>query len=100
MFKRFDEPPPDLNRMACCLNALIEVFDLKIDKLQEVNHLLIVETVKKIARYNFTMTSEGFVSILIQDIIDLRCKSKATHKRVMELCSKKFDHYLKTRKLI
>lgn len=98
-YKRFDEPPPDLNRMACCVNALIEVFGLKMKKLKKVDLDMIADTVKKIAHYNFTLTSEGFVSILIQDVIDNKCKSKATYQQVMELCVKKLNHYLKTREL-
>ena len=98
-YRRFDAPPPDLIRMACCINALIEVVGLHAHKLHKVHLLLIAETVKRITHYQFSLTSEGFVSILIQDIIDEKCRSKATVQKVMELCDQKKHHYLKTGEL-
>ncbi len=61
VYKRFDEPPADLDRMSCCINAMIEVFGLNISKLKKVNLEMITEAVKKIERYNFTFSPAGAV---------------------------------------
>ena len=99
-YRRFDQPPSDLFRMACAINAVIEVFNLRVKKLNEVDFELVAETVKKIARYPFSINSESFISILIQDIIDTKCRSKAAAEKVMELCDRKLRYFLKTRTLI
>lgn len=99
-YRRFDVPPIDINRMTCCLNAIIEVFDLHEHKLDAVDIQLIADNVKKIARYKFSLTSIPFTSILIQDIIDRKCKDKTDAQKVMELCDEKLHYFLKTRVLI
>jgi hypothetical protein len=99
-YRRFDKPPSDLFRMACGLNAIIEVFNLRVKKLHEVDFEIVADTVRKIARYPFSIDNEGFVSILIQDIIDTKCRSKAAVDRVMDLCDRKLRYFLKTRTLI
>jgi hypothetical protein len=99
-YRRFDVPPVDLFRMACGINAVIEVCNLHVNKLKEVDFDLVADTVKKIKRYPFAVSNEGFISILIQDIIDTKCRSKVAVKRVMELCDQKLQYFLKTRMLI
>jgi hypothetical protein len=99
-YRRFDVPPPDLFRMACGVNAIIEVFNLSVNKVDKVDFDLVADTVKKIARYKFSLDNEGFLSILIQDIIDKKSRSKDAVQRIMRLCDQKLRYFLRTSILV
>jgi hypothetical protein len=90
-----------LGRIACCINAIIEVFELSTEKLIECNLLLIGNAVKEITQKAFSpFASPDFISHLIQDIIDEKCRDETTFEKIIALSERKYHYYIEERQLI
>jgi hypothetical protein len=97
----FIESPCDLGRIACCLNAIIEVFELSTEKVCDCSLSLIGNTVKEITQKAFSpFASPDFIGFLIQGIIDEQCEDEATFEKVVALSEQKYLHYAEMSELI
>ena len=100
-YHRFDVPPFDTVRMACGVNAIIEVFTLPVDKITSGNVPDIFDRVMRINKISFPLSTDiGTVSIKIQSIIDEKCLNQEDRDRVMNLCAHKYRHAVATRTLV
>lgn len=98
---RFDLPPFELGRMACGVNAIIEVFNLQTPKIVNCSASEIVSTVVQITNKTLSPPYDlGFISILIQGIIDEKCSNQEDRDRVMNICSRNYEHLQLNRQLI
>jgi len=99
--KPFDVAPFNLERMACGVNALIEVLELPLPKLTECNPLDIAITASQILNKPlYVPMSIGEISTLIQNIIDEMCTSQDEMDQVMQACNGKYGHFILTETLI
>jgi len=98
--QRFDVPPFDLARMACGVNAIIEVINLPIPKIKVCDSLEIATSVMQILnRQLFVPIDLGQISILIQNIIDEKCTAPGVAFTVMQVCARNYDHLKLTKTL-
>ncbi len=94
--QRLAVPPSDLKWMACCVNTVIEVLELPLKKLSKPGIKSVADAVTEITKNRIPITSEGFVSILIQEFIDETYQHKRSVRKLMELCEEKYDYLEKT----
>ena len=93
---RLDVPPPDLNWMACCVNAIIEILELPVTKLNKPEIQSIADAFHLISKHNVPIKSIGFESMLIQEFIDETYRHKCSVRKLMELCEEKYNHLKRT----
>lgn len=99
--QRFDVPPFELGRMACGINAIIEVLNLPTPKITVCGALEIATTVMQILdRQLYVPIDLGQISILIQNIIDEKCTAPGVAFNVMQVCARNYDHLKSTHQLI
>jgi len=99
--KRFDIPPFELGRMACGINAIIEVLNLPTPKIKVCGALEIANTVMQILnRQLYVPIDLGQISILIQNIIDEKCTAPGVAFNVMQVCTRNYEHLKLNRQLI
>ncbi|HZK96353.1 MAG TPA: hypothetical protein VFC67_19290 [Prolixibacteraceae bacterium] len=98
---RFDLPPFLSGRTACGINAIIEVFNLQTTKISVCSTSTISSAIMQISNKNLSPSnSVAYQSILLQDIIDEKCRNQEDRDRVMELCEQKYSHLKATKVLI
>ena len=96
IYRPFDEPPYDLGRLACVINAMIEVLNLPLEKLKECTLTSVANAIKIIANDNYLASSEGFMAIMVQEIIDALSLDRESYEKIMSLCEEKYNHLNKT----
>jgi hypothetical protein len=101
-YLRFDRSPYIQERTACGINALIEVLDLPVSKLNNevLNTSVIGNKLREITGDKATYVTVDGQCIHLQLIIRRLCPDEATVEKVMELCEEKFLLYSKTRSFI
>lgn len=101
IFHPFNVPPYDMGRMMCAINAIIEVFELPVEKMTVPDAAILVQKIIMISGSNLSPAYYGeFLSGLIQDIIDRKCRNLQDKDKVMNLCAQKYSHFNLTRQLI
>lgn len=99
--KHFDLAPFNLERMACGVNALIEVLELPLPKITKCSPLDIASTASLILnRQLYVPMSISEIGTLIQNVIDEMCMSQDEIDKVLEVCDGKYGHFILTEKLI
>ena len=99
--KRFDVAPFNLERMACGINAIIEVLELPLPKLSECSPLDIASTASLILnRQLYVPMSISEIGTLIQNVIDEMCTSQDEIDKVLQVCDGKYSHFILTETLV
>lgn len=102
-YQRFDEPPFSSGRIACGINALIEVLDLSVEKLpkNDIGTSLIALRLYELSTENRRQVMNiGGQSLQLQEIVKSRCAEESTILEVMKRTEQKYEHFKKTRDLI
>ena len=99
--KRFDVAPFNLERMACGINAVIEVLELPLPKISKCSPLDIAITASLILNKPlYAPMSIQEISTLIQNVIDEMCVSQNDTDKVFQVCDEKYGHLILTETLI
>lgn len=100
-YKRFDVAPFNIERMACGINALIEVLELPLPKVTKCSPLDIASTASLILNKPlYVPMSISEISTLIQNIIDEMCLSQDEIDKVLQVCDIKYGHFILTETLV
>lgn len=95
--KRFDVAPFNIERMACGVNALIEVLELPLPKVTRSSPLDIALTASLILnRQIYVPISIDEISTLVQNVIDEMCLSQNEIDKVLQVCDEKYGHFILT----
>ncbi len=98
---RFDVDPFSLERMACGVNALIEVLELPYPKLTVCSAFDAASTVMKILDQEMYVPMDlKQLSFLIQIAIDERGNKKNDAEKVMQVCARNYQHFTLTKILL
>ena len=100
-FRKFDEPPFLMGRVACGINAAIEVLNLPVEKLTDYEPMSIAYKLMELSSKDY----QNYIQVedqgrLLQDIIEMKCKDDNTRRSILKLCQQKYDHLLKEKELI
>ncbi len=94
------EPPYDLGKLACIVNAIIKVLKLKVEKISKVEIGKVNNALVQIGFGYQPSTNLGNQWTQLVDMMDQMDLDSKTRKEILKLAKKKHEHLRINRELI